>query len=185
MDQGVQIVANGSEKIDLPITVNYLELFQSIQQFIEADIIDYQIYGSAKIGPVTIPYSKSGQFNVPKIPKISMNQVRLDKISLMGASILFSLDISNTNPFALSINGLDYRIKLGGTQFAQGVANNISNLSENGKTTVEIPLNVSFIQLGQSAYQLLTKGSSGYEVSGEMKLNIPNLGVKSFPKLLV
>jgi len=181
LNQGIRIAASGSEMVQLPITVNYLELFQSVQEFVKADIIDYHIFGSVTIGPVSIPYTKKGQFNVPKVPKITMNQVRLSKISLMGASIIFSLELTNTNPFAIAIDGLDYRIKLGDTPFAQGSASSAASLSERGETTIDIPLNVSFLQLGQSAYKLLTKGSTAYEISGEMKLNIPDVGIKSFP----
>ena len=181
LDQGIQIKAAGSEIVELPITINYLELFQSVAGFIQAETIDYQIFGSAGVGLITIPYSKRGVFNVPRIPKVSMNKVRLSSITLLGASLVFSLDLSNSNPFTLSLSGLEYRIKLGGTEFAQGTTANIASLSENGKTTIEIPLNVSFLKLGKSAYTLLTQGSCNYEISGNLKVNSSKIGEQSFP----
>ena len=177
--QGIQIKATGSEMVELPVTINYLEMFQSITAFIDAETIQYHIFGSAGVGPVTIPYSKEGIFNIPKMPKISINKVRLAKITPLGASLIFSLDLSHSNPFSLSLNGLDYRIKLGGTEFSQGSAVNIAPLSEQGKTTIEIPVNINFLTLGRSAYNLLMKqGPCNYEISGAM-----NIGEKSLPFL--
>ena len=181
LDQGIQIRASGSEIIALPITINYLEMFQSITEFIQAETINYHIFGSAGLGPVNVPYSKTGTLKVPQIPKISMNKVGLSKITLLGASLLISLDISNSNPFTLSLSGLDYRIKLGGTEFAQGTTVKTTSLSENGKTTLEIPLNVSFLRLGQSAHSLLTQGACTYEISGNLKISSPKTGEKAFP----
>ncbi len=181
LDQGIQIKATGSEMVALPITVNYLELFQSITEFIQEETINYNIFGSAGVGPITIPYSKKGILNLPKIPKVSMNKVRLSKITLSGASVIFSLDLSHSNPFTLSLSGLDYQIKLGGTEFARGTTVNIASLSENGKTTIEIPINVSFLRLGRSAYNLLKQGACDYEITGSLNINSSQLGKKSFP----
>jgi len=41
--------------------------------------------------------------------------------------------------------------------------------------------NVNFLKLGQSAYNLLTSESSDYELSGNMKFNVPKMGQKEFP----
>ncbi len=181
LEQGIQIKAAGSEMVAFPITVNYIEMFQSITEFIQAETISYHIFGSAGVGPFNIPYSKKGVFNIPKMPKISMKEVRISKITPLGASLIFFLDLSNSNPFVLALSGLDYRIKLGGTEFSQGTTVNISSLSENEKTTLEIPLTVSFLKLGRAAYNLLTRGPCDYEISGEIKIKSSKTGEKSFP----
>ncbi|MDM8526312.1 LEA type 2 family protein [Desulfococcaceae bacterium HSG8] len=181
LEQRVSLPANGSNTVELPVTVNYLELFQSVEDFIRSKKLAYDLSGSIGVGPFDIPYHKKGNFVLPRLPKISMGKVRISDLSFTGASVVFSLDMKNTNPFALDVSGLNYNIKLGGIKFAEGTAANISPISKSGKTTMEIPIHMNFFELGQSAYRLLKNTSSEYELTGEMMFEIPGMGEKGFP----
>ncbi len=40
--------------------------------------------------------------------------------------------------------------------------------------------NINFVKFGRSVYNVLTKSSSKYELSGTMKIDVPEMGEKSF-----
>ena len=180
-DKGIRLPAGGWEIVELPLTVNYLEFFDSVTEFINNDEIPYDLSGSFGIMGFNIPYHTKGKLSIPKLPKVSLKSVDISGFSFLGASLNFVLELDNSNPFAVALNGLDYGIKLGGTEFVNGEAKTITNIAQNGKSTIKIPLNVNFLKLGQSAYNLLTGDSSEYELTGNMKFNVPKIGEKSFP----
>lgn len=176
LNKNIALPANGLGTMEVPVTINYLDFFQSVADFVQADKLAYDLSGSVGAGPFDIPYQTKGDIAVPKLPKISLKNVGVSGLSFTGGSLIFSLDVANPNPFALNLSGLDYTIKLGGEKFAEGTADKISSIAKNSKTVVKIPLRMQFSELGRSAYQLFTKPSAGYEISGNMKF-----GEKIFP----
>lgn len=181
LNKSITLKANGSNMLELPVTVSYLDLFESVTAFIQSDKLVYDLSGSVGVGPFDIPYHTKGNLTVPTLPKVSLNKVEVSNLSFTKASMMFSLDVTNSNPFTVNLTGLDYNIKLGGKEFAQGIAGNISPITKHGKTTIEIPFNMNLLELGRSAYHLLTKSSSGYEVTGAMQFNLPKNRRKRIP----
>ncbi|MFC1502380.1 LEA type 2 family protein [bacterium] len=180
LDKGVYLAARGSSDLELPVTVTYLDLFGTVADFLTSDQVRYDLSGSVGIGPFDLPYHTEGEIPIPKLPKISLQDVRISKLSLTGATMKVSLGLENNNAFAVNIDQIQYRIKLAGIPFAEGIAETISNLNENGHSALEIPLTISFVKMGQSTYNLLTKSASDYELSGDMIFQIPGIGEKKF-----
>jgi LEA14-like dessication related protein len=181
IDKGLSLKARGTETVELPISINYLDFFKSITDFINSDKIKYDLSGFFQIAMLSIPYQAKGSLDIPKIPAISLRNIQVKNISFTGASLLMTLEIDNNNPFAVAIKSLNYGINLGGEKFANGATTKPTDITKNGKSTVEIPVDVDFLKLGRSAYKLLTKSSTGYELTGNMKISIPKVGDKEFP----
>jgi len=140
VDKGINLSPGGTEIVELPITVNYLKFFETIQEFVQKDEVSYDLSGSFDIMSFNIPYHTDGKLTIPKLPKVSLKSVDVGDINLMGANLNFVLELDNSNPFAVAIIGLDYGIKLSSTRFVDGEARSITNLSQNGKSTMQISL---------------------------------------------
>lgn len=181
VNKKISLPAGGSSMVELPVTINYLDFFQSVAEFIESDQVAYDLSGSVGIGPLTVPYQTSGNLDIPKLPEISLENVAVSNLSLTGVSLIFSLNLENQNPFTVNLTSLNYGIKLGGIQFARGTAKNVSPIGGNSGSVMEIPLKMNFFEVGRSVYGLLTRSSSEYEMTGEMKFQLPEMGEKSFP----
>lgn len=180
-EKKIVLPASGSSTFDLPFTINHLDLFESLSEFGGADQVKYDLSGVAGFELFEIPYRKEGFIKIPKLPKISLKSVDVGKLSSKGASLTFAIDLENTNPFAVKLLELDYGIKLGGKEFATGTAHTIPLIGKKGKSTLTLPLNVSFSKLGMSVLNMLSQSSSGYELFGTMKFDIPKIGQKEFP----
>ncbi|RMH72686.1 MAG: hypothetical protein D6675_04025 [Gemmatimonadetes bacterium] len=181
LDQGISIPAGGSSVVELPLQVEYLGFLNSVADFVHKDAVPYDLKGTFRVLGFDIPYRKTGSIDIPDLPKVSVSAVEIENLSMMGASLVFSVELDNRNPFAVNLGGLDYQITLGDTPFAEGVSRSVPPVAGGSKTTLEIPLDVNFLQLGQAAYNLLTQTATGYGISGNMNFDVPALGEKQFP----
>lgn len=180
LEKGIVIQANGTAPLEFPLTIRYMEFVQSMQELFELDQVPYDLSGALSVGPFEIPYSTKGILPVPKLPDIALKQIKVSQLSLSGAKLLFTMRMTNRNAFSISPAGLVYKIGLSGVRFAEGEMARVQTVPENGESVFELPLNVSFLQLGKSAHALLGKSASAYEISGSVKLDLPSLGVQSF-----
>jgi LEA14-like dessication related protein len=181
VDKGIHLGGLGTLVVDVPVTLSYLDLFATFSEFEQSDEVIYDIGGTITVGPFKIPYQTEGTLFVPRIPRITLQQVAVKNVSIAGAEVLFTIDIENDNPFAVTLNGLHYGIKLAGREFATGEMEALAPIEQNGITTLRIPMDVNFFKLGASVYKLLKETSSGYELSGEMSFDVPQEGEKRVP----
>ena len=180
-DAYIRIKAASAGSVELPVTINYLDLFESAVDFIQSKSVDYTLSGNIDVGPFAIPYETTGAFDMPQLPKLTLNGINVSKMNLTGASLVVDIGIENDNPFAVNLNGLEYGIRLGGNQVATGVTESVPPIAEQGSSTLKIPLNLNFLELGRSAASLLSGSSTGYDFSGAMQFDVPKMGIKKFP----
>lgn len=180
-DQNVLIKAANSGILELPLTFDYLDVFESIASFRQSDTVSYELAGSIGIGPFSLPYQADGEFDIPELPDVSLEGVQVENMSISGASLVVDLNVENNNSFPIDMGGLNYSLKLEGRELAQGMTRQISSISEKGMARIRIPVSVNFLELGQSAYQALRGKATDYEVAGEMTFNMPGQRVKRIP----
>ncbi len=181
LDKGIALPPSGSEAVEIPVSVNYLEALGSVTALAGKERIPYRIAGTFGITGIDVPYQTEGALDLPGLPKISLKKMDIDNFSWQGADLNLVMEIANPNGFALNMEKLSYGIKLGGSQFAEGIAEGIPSVSSNGAAAIDIPLRVDFMKLGRSAYSLLKEESSQYELDGEMIFNLPKMGEKGLP----
>ena len=58
------IPANGSVQVKLPITLKYAELIGGVTNALQNKRIRFQLTGEMDFGLLTVPYSKTGEFNL-------------------------------------------------------------------------------------------------------------------------
>ena len=180
LDQGVNLAAAGSSPLEIPITINYLDFFDSLTKLVGSDTLDYRLSGSAAVGPLRIPYRSAGKLDVPKLPDISVERIRLDSLSFSGASLKMTLGLANPNAFGLKMDGLEYAARLGSLELAQGTARVVEALQARGRSTMDLDINLDFLQMGRSAKALLSEPSARCLLIGNMLMNTP-AGMQKVP----
>ncbi len=170
MEKGIALPAKGAAVVDIPVTLNYLNLYESVMEFIRSDRIAYDFSGTVGLGMFEVPYSAAGDVDLPKMPDVALKRLRVERLSFTGASLEMTLEVGNRNPFPVDLSGLNYGLKLGGREIASGRAGRVSAIDENGAVTVRIPLDVSFLELGKTVFSLLSGSSAQYELFGDMQV---------------
>ena len=67
IDQSIQIPANGTGDIVVPLRFQYNMIDNLVSSFMKKSLSkDYELKGSAQLGILSIPFSKKGEINLPE-----------------------------------------------------------------------------------------------------------------------
>lgn len=183
LEKGISIPAKGNAVMSVPITVRYTDLYSSLSEVLTTDAVNYALNGTVGVGPFSIPYKHQGELKLPKLPDISLKDISVEKLSLDGASLKVMLGLKNPNDFDINLNGINYAIKLQDKEFAKGLAQNLSPLTANGESLMNLDLKVSFKELGRSAMFIIKGAGAKYEIKGDLLVNTPGQNNKRVPFL--
>lgn len=181
LDKGLSLAAGGTSRMSIPVTMQYLDFFQSASQLWRNKHADYFFKGNFAVGPVVVPFQAKGRFNLPEMPKINLEAIEIKKYSLFGATLNCRLKMDNPNAFNLLFKRLNYELKLGGKRFAKASALSKGPIEKNSRSTIDLGFDVSFSQLGRSAYQLLQGGKADYTLDGGLVFDSPGAGERQVP----
>ncbi len=179
--QGLALPAMGSRSVTVPITVNYMESFDSLIDFFRKDSLAYEIAGTFRIGVFTLPFSHKDVITLPKPPSVQVKGVTITSMTFTGARLALELEVSRKNQAKIDLKKINYAVSLGGFRLFNGKSESISLPEDMQSKTFTVPLTVDFLSLGKSAATLFTRGSIDYELSGDMEFEVPKIGVKTFP----
>lgn len=174
LEQGIALAAGRTSTLQIPITMPYLDFYESAAQLWRSKKADYALSGGFDVGLLTVPFQAHGSFDLPKMPKITLEAIQVQKFSLLGATLNCRLQMDNPNAFDFLFKRLDYNLKLAGTSFIQANALSQGPIGKNSRTPVNIAFDISFAQLGRSAYQLLKSTQADYTLVGGLIFDQPN-----------
>lgn len=175
-DKGLKIQSRGQSTMQIPVKLNFSELVGMYNALKSRDSVDYKLSGDfifnlPVLGNVSVPYATAGMLPVIKIPAISIGELKLNNLSLLGADVLLKLNCDNPNAFDVGINGFDYILKVAGKEWAKSNSRKMVKLNSKGQSEIEIPIKLNFLQVGQSVYQLLTGNAKlDYDLTGNFNL---------------
>lgn len=172
----MEIIANGDATIQLPLSLNYQNIYKTYQNLKDADDINYTLntgfsFDLPFLGPVRIPVSKSGKFPTLKLPSISLHAIKLNRLTLTGADFNIGIKVDNPNTWSVLLNNLDYTLNINGSQWIKGKTTNQVNIPSKQNNIINIPLSLSFLEIGSSVYSLISNGKGlNYSLTGSAKL---------------
>ncbi|WP_170245556.1 LEA type 2 family protein [Fodinibius salinus] len=188
--EGINIEASGVSMFEVPITVNFNELYRSIKGLAQKDESSYRFishlaFDMPTLGRTEIPVGKQGSIPMLKLPKLSVENIAVNSLSLSGADIGLKLQIDNPNGFGMNVDVLQYDFAVNGSQWASGDALANTQIRQNGITELNIPISLDIGQIGRSAYRVISGDQSlNYKLDGNLKfkalhslLGNSNLGI--------
>ena len=166
LERGITLPAGSNSTLQVPITMPYLDFFKSAAQLYKTRKANYALSGGLDVGPFTIPFQAHGSLNLPKMPKITLEAIEVRRFSPLGAALNCRLQIDNPNAFDFLFKRLEYDLSLAGTPFAKASALPQGTIKRQSSSVVDLSFDVSFTQLGGSAYRLLQGGKTEYTLNG-------------------
>jgi len=167
--------------VDVPISLNYLEIFNSIKSLIGNKEANYGVSLAAKfdipvIGERVWDYKHEGIFPLLQPPKINMPSIKLDKIDFTKADLIFTMDVENPNSFALPMPKMDYDYKISNNSYIKSSVGTGGMLAAAAATPVAIQLSVNYLDLLQKIVALVNAN----EAPSLLSLNT-DFGLPAFP----
>lgn len=149
---GLKMAANGATDLHFPAGIRFLDLVSVVQTFLNKDTAGWRAQGSigvdTPIGVLSLPLSKSGNFEVPKLPQVAFGNPRVSNVTLQGATIEFPLTVTNKNTYALPIGNVAGTVSLAGASLGTLSTGNLGSMSGKGAKQVSLPLTVNFLSAG-------------------------------------
>ena len=182
-NQGISIAAYADNKVSLPLSLKLVDIYKTISSLLNQDTSTYQLncgltFDLPVLGVTRIPISNKGMVPLPKIPNIKLEGIKLNNLNLTGANLELKLNVDNPNVFAVLLNSIHYNLNVNGLNWVEGQTPSNLTLKEKKNQTVSIPLTLNFIQIGTSAYQMLTGNKDlSYQLNGALDLSVPKMNI--------
>jgi LEA14-like dessication related protein len=110
------------------------------------------------LGRVRVPVRTEGSFPVLRPPRLQVVSLRLNELSLSGASLDLDLELINRNSFRVFVESLEYRLQVDGRDWASGMRQERVRVPDNDSARLTIPVDLDFNALGRGVYQLILGG---------------------------
>lgn len=166
----LQIGANGSSRVTLPFTLRYEDIFGSLLALRDNKELRYQISGVADFGLLRLPYAKSGILAMPKLPDISIESLRINKLGVNGVDLALALKVGNANSFPIRLDGVDYNLKLADASLIKGSSSAPLSVGANKNGQMLLNMSLNYAQIGTLLQTLRSSSSMPIEFNSQMKL---------------
>lgn len=184
-----KIEANGHSVVQLPVRLDFKKLYRTFQSLKQSDSVRYTLktgfsFQLPVLGTVRVPAQTSGRIPTLKMPQLSVKSLKLENLGFTTAKLRLILDLKNPNAWSAVLNKMDYRFVVNGSQWVAGELQQTQKLDAKQESTLEIPIELNFLQMGRTVYNLLTHpGALNYELDGmaDLKSSIKLLGDFKLP----
>lgn len=175
--QGLQIKAASTSNVQLPVTLKFDDLRKLPGELWNKDAFAYRletrfVVDLPIIGNYAIPVTKTGELPVPKVPEIRVKGIQVKNLGLRAAELVAQVEIENPNAFSLAFSDFDYQLNVNRQEWGQGNIRQGGSIPEKSSGTVDIPLKLDLMRMGQTAYKLLSnKQPLEYQLKGGITLD--------------
>ncbi|WP_372636395.1 LEA type 2 family protein [Fodinibius sp.] len=172
----IEIEASGESIFQVPMTLNFSDLYRTASGLSDQDETSYHFLSHLRfdlpvLGATEIPVQNRGTIPLLKRPKLDVQNLEIQNLSLSGADVVLKLAFDNPNGFGLDINQLAYDLQVNGDQWADGTALQDVTIRENGITELDIPISLNISQIGMSAYRILSGSEPlDYQLKGHFNV---------------
>jgi len=171
------IAAASVSKTSFPVTLVYSELKKVFKDVKNLNEINYKIKTQVNVdlpvvGTIPVNAADTGKLPIPKIPKISVSNIKLGKMDFKTADVMLTLDVENPNIFDIDITSLIYDINVAGITWVKSSLKKPVELKNAAHSKVDIPITINIWDVGGSVLESLTKQKPlSYNVTGNMAVN--------------
>jgi len=186
-EENTSLKAEQSQTIVFPVKVRFEDLLAAVSGLKQQNIVNYGLEGGITaavpmVGDIRLPFSRRGRLPVPKMPKVAVEGLHLDSITMLGASLKLALSLENPNNFSVNLDQFDYAFKLNNNDVAGGRAGTALSAGPGQTNRIELPLDISFASAGLALYQVLKGGQDlNYELNIDGQAGTSHKLLSRFP----
>jgi LEA14-like dessication related protein len=175
--RGAEIKPASTSTVQIPVSLKFDDLKKLPGEIWKQDRFGYRLDSEfvvdlPVIGNYAIPVSKQGELPVPKLPAIKLKDIQVKHLSLAAAEVVARVEVENPNDFDLGFSDLNYQLKINQQSWGEGKISQDRSVPKKGKSTIDIPVKLNLMTMGQTAYQLLSKKQPmEYNLTGDMTVD--------------
>jgi len=156
-----RIRGRASNIVEIPVNINFVEVFNTFSSLMGATQADYRISLAARI-PLPVlrgrvwNFQYEGQIPIPQLPRLTGPSMRIENVDLTGVQILVSVNVENPNIFALPPPVLHIDYLVNNVSFINSAVEAPAPLSSRAITPITFRFSVNFADLFSRFITLLT-----------------------------
>ena len=178
------IQARGNTIVEVPVSLNYLEVFNTFGSLRGSDQADYKVALAAKfalpiLGDKVWKFEHEGTFPLLKAPSINFSGISVQNISLTRVDLEIAWEIENNNSFAMKVNDFSYSLSVNNSQWASGNIPGAPQLEAKRTTRIPLAISISGLAMVRDITEIITRGTDVvYACNGNLNLgaDLPGLG---------
>ncbi len=170
----VTIAALDKNVFQIPVTLNYKNLYETFKSLKDQDSTPYKIacgvsFDLPGLGKTRIPFDTEGEFPTIKLPDLKVDGLKVKKLDFSGAEMELKLHMKNPNAFDLLLNSVNYELAVNGKTWAKGSGEKQTQIMKKDESAIGIPISLDFGQMGLTVYQALSGNKPlNYQFQGNL-----------------
>ncbi|WP_373498608.1 LEA type 2 family protein [Desulfococcus sp.] len=180
-DQGILIRPATSETVELTLPLNFMDVFDTADALQKTPHARFDLIGEMAVGPFFIPYDISGELEIPRIPSVTVESVKIKDRSPGHLRLSITLILNNPNPFPTPQGFLEYTTILADTTLGKGWLTPIDAVDALGQKRMTIPFEAGGVRAGGAISAALKKSVIDCKLSGAIRYAVPGRGRRNFP----
>jgi len=182
-----RIKARNSTIVDVPVSFNYVQVFNTFASLKGTRQANYKIALGVKIpmpvfGDKTWNIQHEGNVPMPQLPRLNSPSMTVGNVDLTRAEILVNLNFENPNSFQLPAPKITYNYHVNRNSFIRGNVDNNTPLAANTTTPVSFRLQVTYADLFRSFASLVTQREVASMLSISCDFGIPAFAGEPFTR---
>ena len=171
-----RIGARKSTIVDVPVTLNYRDIFNTFSSLSGSQKADYRIALALKfaipiLGDKVFNLERSGEFPVLHLPIIRFVNLRVKNMSLTNLDVEVNWEVENTNSFAMTVKELGYNLAVNNANWSSARVSNAPQIAANRRTTVPVTFSTNNLSIVRSITEIVTRGTNvNYALNGNFNL---------------
>ena len=113
-------------------------------------------------------------------PEVAVKDVALTGLDSSGAMLEIGLDVTNPNPYQISLQGYDYALQVKSLPLASGATRQTMVFAADKTTNVRIPVKISYADLLEILKSRPDPDRITYQLKAGLDLNLP-VGAMTLP----
>jgi LEA14-like dessication related protein len=184
---GNPLRARGTTEVEIPVSLNYVEVFNTFTSLIGSTEVAYKIpldikFNLPVLGEKVFHLEPAGTIPLLQFPSLSFKGISA-KTTLLPPRLDFevSLEVENKNAVAMLVNDISYNLSVNNSQWAAGSAPKGLRINPKQKQVLSFSGSISGLAVVSSIADILQRGSDvTYLCEGNFDLGLDFPGFKKF-----
>jgi LEA14-like dessication related protein len=180
-----KIKARNSTLIDIPVSLDYLDVFRTFSSLFGRDSIEYKIPMAFKfsvpvLGDMVWRLEPQGVLPLPQVPKLSAPAVRIETANLSMVELRVSMNVENPNAFSLPAPKIAFNYQVNNTSILRNSFENRQSLAASSITPVVFGLAVYYTDVFRILPSLINSSSASTLLDMAVDFGVPAFSGQTF-----
>lgn len=188
-NENLQIAGESKSIIQVPVSLTFSEVFDTIGSAVRQDSIAYRIssevqFDIAGVSQQRVPVSAEGQLPIPKMPRIELSSFNVNELSFSGAEMVASFRVANPNSFGISFADASYNLEVKDNEWLNTTLEREINLGGSESELITIPIRLNSSQMGSVLFDMINgEKEFPYRLTGSARISADIEGFDGFEVL--